>query len=63
MNIFTLAARNLTRRHVRTSLTVAGVAIAIAVLFSLLSFNAGYERQQADRQMRQPDADAHTQPL
>jgi len=33
------------RRRVRTGLTVAGVAIAIAVLFSLLSFNAGYERQ------------------
>ena len=45
MNIFSLAAKNLMRRHVRTGLTVAGVAIAIAVLFSLLSFNAGYERQ------------------
>ena len=45
MNIFSLAAKNLMRRHVRTTLTVAGVAIAIAVLFSLLSFNAGYERQ------------------
>jgi putative ABC transport system permease protein len=33
------------RRHVRTSLTIAGVAIAIAVLFSLLAFNAGYEKQ------------------
>jgi putative ABC transport system permease protein len=45
LNIFSLAAKNLFRRHVRTGLTVAGVAIAIAVLFSLLSFNAGYERQ------------------
>ena len=45
MNIFSLAAKNLMRRHMRTGLTVAGVAIAIAVLFSLLSFNAGYERQ------------------
>lgn len=45
MNIFSLAAKNLLRRRVRTGLTVAGVAIAIAVLFSLLSFNAGYERQ------------------
>jgi len=33
------------RRRVRTSLTIAGVAIAIAVLFSLLAFNAGYEKQ------------------
>lgn len=45
MNIFSLAIKNLLRRRVRTGLTVAGVAIAIAVLFSLLSFNAGYERQ------------------
>ena len=45
MNIFSLATKNLLRRRVRTGLTVAGVAIAIAVLFSLLSFNAGYERQ------------------
>ena len=45
MNIFSLAAKNLLRRHIRTGLTIAGVAIAIAVLFSLLSFNAGYERQ------------------
>lgn len=29
----------------RTLLTIVGVAIAIAVLYSLLSFNAGYERQ------------------
>jgi len=45
VNIFSLAAKNLLRRHIRTGLTIAGVAIAIAVLFSLLSFNAGYERQ------------------
>ena len=45
MNIFSLAIKNLLRRRVRTGLTVAGVGIAIAVLFSLLSFNAGYERQ------------------
>jgi putative ABC transport system permease protein len=45
LNIFALAIKNLLRRRVRTALTVAGVAIAIAVLFSLLSFNAGYERQ------------------
>ncbi|MCX6005903.1 MAG: ABC transporter permease, partial [Chloroflexi bacterium] len=39
------AAKNLMRRRVRTSLTITGVAIAIAVLFSLLAFNAGYEKQ------------------
>lgn len=45
MNFLSLAAKNLLRRKGRTALTIAGVAIAIAVLFSLLSFSAGYERE------------------
>nr|WP_319538832.1 ABC transporter permease [uncultured Methanospirillum sp.] len=45
MNFWSLAVKNLRRRRVRTLLTIIGVAIAIAVLYSLLSFNAGYERQ------------------
>jgi putative ABC transport system permease protein len=45
MNFVTLALKNLLRRRGRTTLTIIGVAIAIAVLFSLLSFNAGYEKQ------------------
>lgn len=45
MNFFTLAIKNLSRRRTRTLLTLIGVAIAIAVLYSLLSFNIGYERQ------------------
>ncbi len=45
MNIPTLAVRNLKRRKIRTILTVAGVAIAVAVLFSLLAFQAGYEAE------------------
>ncbi|MDD1729334.1 MAG: ABC transporter permease [Methanospirillum sp.] len=45
MNLFTLAFRNLRRRKVRTLLTIAGVAIAVSVLFSLLAFNAGYEQE------------------
>ena len=45
MNFFTLAVKNLSRRRTRTILTLIGVAIAIAVLYSLLSFNIGYERQ------------------
>ena len=36
MNLFTLAAKNLTRRRGRTGLTILGVAIAVSVLFSLL---------------------------
>ena len=45
MNFFSLATKNLLRRRGRTILTIFGVAIAIAVLFSLLSFNSGYEKQ------------------
>jgi putative ABC transport system permease protein len=45
MNLLSLAIRNLRRRKTRTLLTIAGVAIAVAILFSLLSFSAGYERQ------------------
>lgn len=45
MNLFSLALRNLRRRKVRTLLTVAGVAIAVSVLFSLLAFQAGYEQE------------------
>ncbi|HWQ67165.1 MAG TPA: ABC transporter permease [Methanospirillum sp.] len=45
MNLFTLALRNLRRRRIRTILTIIGVAIAVAVLFSLLAFNAGYEKE------------------
>ena len=44
MNLFVFALRNLQRRKVRTILTIAGVALAVAVLFSLLAFQAGYER-------------------
>lgn len=45
MNLLTLAIKNLQRRKGRTLLTIIGVAIAVAILFSLLSFSAGYERQ------------------
>lgn len=45
MNLLSLALKNLLRRKGRTLLTIAGVTIAVAVLFSLLSFSAGYERQ------------------
>ena len=45
MNFLTLAVKNLMRRRGRTLLTVMGVAIAISVLFSLLSLNSGYEKE------------------
>jgi putative ABC transport system permease protein len=37
------AYKNLVRRRVRTALTAGGVAVAVAVLVSLLGFNQGYE--------------------
>lgn len=45
MNLLSLAVKNLQRRKGRTLLTIAGVAIAVAILFSLMSFSAGYERE------------------
>lgn len=50
MNFLTLAVKNLMRRRGRTLLTVMGVAIAVSVLFSLLSLNSGYEKQ-LDKEM------------
>lgn len=44
MNLFTLSLKNLQRRKLRSGLTMAGVAIATAALFSLLSFNTGFDR-------------------
>lgn len=44
MNLLTLSLKNLHRRKLRSVLTLSGVAIAAAALFSLLSFNAGFDR-------------------
>lgn len=44
MNLLTLSLKNLQRRKLRTGLSMAGVAIATAALFSLLSFNTGFDR-------------------
>lgn len=44
MNLLTLSFKNLQRRKLRTGLSMAGVAIATAALFSLLSFNTGFDR-------------------
>ena len=43
MNLLTLSLKDLRRRPTRSLLTVAGVALASAALFSLLSFNSGYD--------------------
>src|SRR5436189_5535486 len=41
--MLTLALRNLRRRPLRTGVTIAGVALAVAVLYSLCSFQNGYQ--------------------
>ena len=42
--MISLALKNLTRRKLRSGLTLFGVAIAVSVLASLLAFGEGYER-------------------
>ena len=42
MNWFVLSASERRRRPLRTGISVAGVAIAVAALFSLLAFHEGY---------------------
>ncbi|MDD3927387.1 MAG: ABC transporter permease [bacterium] len=42
MSFWRLAWRNLTLRKVRTGLTVLSIAVAVSVLYILLSFNKGY---------------------
>jgi len=44
MNVLSIAFKNLSRKKIRTSLTIGGVAIAVAVLVSLFGFDAGYQR-------------------
>ncbi len=44
MNWTAIALKNLLRRPVRSILTLAGVAVAVAMLFNLLEFQRGYER-------------------
>lgn len=44
MKLFVVALKNLKRKPIRTILTVSGVAVAVAVLVSLLGFDLGYQR-------------------
>jgi len=44
MKVLGVAYKNLKRKKIRTTLTIGGVAIAVAVLVSLLGFDAGYQR-------------------
>jgi len=44
MKLLVIAYKNLKRRKLRSAFTIGGVAIAVAVLVSLLGFSAGYKR-------------------
>jgi len=44
MRILSVAFKNLQRKKIRSFLTVSGVAIAVAVLVSLMGFDAGYQK-------------------
>ncbi len=49
MSLFVVAWKNLRRKRIRTTMTVAGVALAVGVLVSLLGFDEGYQKGlQAD---------------
>ncbi|MEW6117301.1 MAG: FtsX-like permease family protein [Nitrospirota bacterium] len=44
MGFFKLAVKNLQRHKTRSMLTLFGIAASVAVLFSILSFNKGFDR-------------------
>ena len=44
MKVFSIAFKNLSRKKIRSVLTIGGVAVAVAVLVSLFGFDAGYQR-------------------
>jgi putative ABC transport system permease protein len=44
LRLFLLALKTLRRKKIRSALTIGGVAIAVAVLVSLLGFDTGYQQ-------------------
>lgn len=44
MRLPTLAAKNLKRHRIRTVLTVTGISVSALMLFTILSFNSGYDK-------------------
>lgn len=48
MRLVAVALKNLRRKKIRTTLTIGGVAVAVAVLVSLTGFQEGYQRGLKD---------------
>ncbi len=48
MNIISISIKNLKRKKIRSVLTIGGVALAVAVLVSLLGFDKGYQKSLTD---------------
>jgi putative ABC transport system permease protein len=44
MNVISIAYKNLKRKRIRSVLTIGGVAVAVAVLVSLMGFDRGYQQ-------------------
>jgi putative ABC transport system permease protein len=44
MNTISIAYKNLRRKKIRSALTIGGVAVAVAVLVSLMGFDKGYQQ-------------------
>lgn len=44
MNVISIAYKNLRRKKIRSGLTIGGVAVAVAVLVSLMGFDKGYQK-------------------
>ena len=62
MRFIHFALKNLTQRKARTGLTVLTIAVAVAVLFTLLSFNKGYS-QALHQQLQQMGVHAMVLPI
>ncbi len=44
MNVISISYKNLNRKKIRSVLTIGGVAVAVAVLVSLMGFDSGYQK-------------------
>ncbi|HEY1598241.1 MAG TPA: ABC transporter permease, partial [Pirellulales bacterium] len=48
MRLITLVYRNITRRRIRSALTVSGMAVAVAAVVALVGIADGFQRSMLD---------------